>query len=453
MARLADDSAPSTPTLGPQIRALAVPAFFTLVAEPLFLTTDSAIVGHLGVTPLAALGAASAILLSLTGVFVFLAYATTSVVARRLGAGDTEGAIGAGLDGVWLALALGIPLTALTWAAAPAAVGAMSSTPDVVDAGVTYLRNSAFGIPAMLVCLAAQGLLRGLQDTRTPLIVTITGFTLNAGLNAFLVLVLHAGLAGSAIGTTCAQWLMAVALLASIARRVRHVDTRPHLGRVLAAARTGAPILVRTVALRAVLLLTTATAGLFGPGTLAAYQIASTIFTFLTFALDAVAIAAQALVGESLGRGDGERTRDLTATLTRWGWRCGLVAGVVTLVAAPWIPRLFTSDATIMRATTAALVVIAVVSAPSGVLFVHDGVLMGAGDGSFLARAQTALLVAYLPFVWALSASRTLVAGWGPSAPLVAVWVLYALYLLARTVVLDRRRRGTAWMHLDTRGT
>ena len=216
-------------SLGPQIRALAVPAFFTLVAEPLFLMTDSSIVGHLGVTQLAALGAASAVLLSLTGIFVFLAYATTALVARRMGANDEDGAIGAGLDGVWLALALSIPLAAATFAAAPLAVRAMTSAPEVVDAGVTYLRISALGIPAMLVCLAAQGLLRGLQDTRTPLLVTVTGFALNAALNAILVLGLHTGLAGSAAGTTAAQWLMALALLASIGRRaVSYTHLRAH---------------------------------------------------------------------------------------------------------------------------------------------------------------------------------------------------------------------------------
>lgn len=448
MSHISGRTAAPSETLGRQIAVLAVPAFFTLVAEPLFLMTDSSIVGHLGVTPLAALGAASALLLSLTGVFVFLAYATTAVVARRLGADDETGAIEAGLDGVWLALALGIPLALLTAAFARPAVGLMSSAPTVVDAGTTYLRISAAGIPAMLLCLAVQGLLRGLQDTRTPLVVTGLGFVFNAALNATLVLVLHLGLAGSAIGTAVAQWLMAAALLVSVLRRVRHLDLRPHPARVLDAARSGAPILVRTLALRAVLLLTTATAGVFGASTLAAHQIASTLFTFLTFALDAVAIAAQALVGQSLGQGDAGRTRELTSTLTRWGWRSGLVAGALTLAGAWMLPYAFTSDAGIARTTTAALVVIALVSGPCGVLFVHDGVLMGAGDGFFLARTQTVLLLAYAPLVWLLTACESRIIAIGPSAPLVAVWGLYGIYLVARMVLLDRRRRGDAWMHL-----
>lgn len=430
------------------VARLAVPAFFTLVAEPLFLLTDSAVVGHLGTTSLAALGAASAVLLTATGIFVFLAYATTSVVARHIGLDDPEGAVQAGLDGVWLSVALGIPLAGLTALLAEPASRALSGSGgrEVVEAASTYLQLSALGVPAMLISLAAQGLLRGLQDTRTPLWVTGIGFAINAGLNAFLVLVADQGLAGSAIGTVVAQWLMALALLTSILRRTRHVDVRPHPSRVLAAARFGAPLLVRTVALRAVLLLTTASAGWFGATTLAAHQIAMTIFTFLTFALDAIAIAAQALIGESLGRGDVEKTRSLSAVIARWGWNSGVVAGALTLLAAWPAPHLFSTDPSVRRATSFALVVIGLVQPVAGVLFVLDGVLMGAGDGRFLARAQVLLLVAYVPVIALLVRCRGTLAGLDVAAPLVALWLCYCANLVARCVVLERRRRAGVWM-------
>lgn len=430
------------------ITRLAVPAFFTLIAEPLFLLTDSAIVGHLGTTSLAALGAASAILLTATGIFVFLAYATTAVVARHLGGGRRDDAIQAGLDGVWLALALGIPLAGTTALLARPAASAMSGSGGaaVVDQATVYLQVSAIGVPAMLISLAAQGLLRGLQDTRMPLWVTGIGFAVNAALNAFFVLVVGWGLVGSAIGTVVAQWLMAVALLISIVRRTRHLDLRPHPGRVLTAARFGAPLLVRTVALRAVLLLTTATAGIFGATTLAAHQVAMTIFTFLTFALDAIAIAAQALIGESLGRGDHAETRSMSNVIVRWGWYSGAIAGALTLLAAWPAPYLFSGDPSVRRATTAALVVIALVQPAAGVLFVLDGVLMGAGDGPFLAKAQVALLVAYLPLLALVVAGQHWLVGLDVAAPLTALWLCYCLYLAARCVVLERRRRVDAWM-------
>lgn len=440
-----------SPAINRDVARLAVPAFFTLIAEPLFLLTDSAIVGHLGTDALAALGAASTILLTLTGAFVFLAYATTAVVARHVGAGQEDEAVNAGLDGVWLALAIGIPLGALSTLLATPATQALASDASaaVTDAAVTYLHISALGIPAMLLLLAAQGLLRGLQDTRTPLWVTAGGFAVNAGLNAALVLGAHQGIAGSALGTVIAQWLMAAVIMATILRRTRHLDLRPHPARVFAAARFGLPLLVRTLALRAVLLLTTATAARFGATTLAAHQVASTLFTFLTFALDAVAIAAQALVGQALGRGDMTATRRLTDVMVRWGLVSGAVAGGLLLAGAWVLPSLFSGDGAVRHATTCALVVIALTQPAAGVLFVLDGVLMGAGDGVFLARTQVVLLAAYLPVVGAfLAAHHTLASSaWLDGAlPLVVVWGAYCLYLCVRCLVLMRRARSSAWM-------
>src|SRR5689334_25235064 len=109
--------------LNRDILRLAVPALGSLIAEPLFLIVDSAMVGHLGVAPLAGLGIASAVLQTIVGLMVFLAYATTPAVARRLGAGDERGAVAAGVDGVWLALGLGVVLAAAGWFASPALVG------------------------------------------------------------------------------------------------------------------------------------------------------------------------------------------------------------------------------------------------------------------------------------------------------------------------------------------
>ena len=425
------------------IARLAIPAFFTLVAEPLFLLVDSAIIGHLGAEPLAALGVASTLLLSITGIFVFLAYATTAVVARALGAQDPTAAIRAGFDGVWLAVAVSVPL-ALVTALAAHPLSAALGTEALAPAAATYLRVSALGLPAMLVSLAVQGLLRGVQDTRTPLAATSVGFTLNAGLNAFLVLGLGWGLAGSAAGTVIAQWLMCLFMVAAVLRRTDSVPLRPHPARVLAAARFGLPLFIRTLALRGVLLLTTAVAANLGTLVMAAHQITSTVFSFLSFALDALAIAAQALTGEALGRGDRQLVRSTTQRFIRLGWIWGAVAGLI-LGAVAWVlPAAFTTDPDVRHATTAALLVLALAQPCSGVLFVLDGVLMGAGDGVFLAKAQLAVLTLYLPLAAAVFAlSDHLTAPWQGAT---AVWLIYSAYLVMRWAALARRARRDAWM-------
>jgi putative MATE family efflux protein len=300
----------------------------------------------------------------------------------------------------------------------------------------------------MLVMMAATGVLRGLQDTRTPLVVALVGFTTNIALNALFVLGLGWGIAGSAAGTVIAQTGMAVTLVAVVLRGVRGtsgarephgaagVRLRPHPLRVLAAARLGVPLLVRTLALRGVLLLTTWAAAAGGDVPLAAYQVSSTVWTLLTFALDALAIAAQALTGRALGAGDAAGARELTALMVRWGVAGGVVLGALVLAAAPVVPALFTSDPAVRSALAGALVVVALQQPLSGLVFVLDGVLIGAGDGRWLAGAQVLLLVAYLPVALVVRTQGLSAAG---------LWIGFAVFMALRGLALSWRARSEAW--------
>ena len=222
-----------------------------------------------------------------------------------MGAGDRRAALRQGLDGLWLAACLGVPLAAAGLLLAPAAVALFGATPEVAVQAVTYLRWSLPGVPAMLVVLAATGVLRGLLDTRTPLVVAGAGAALNALLNLVLVHGVHLGIAGSALGTATTQVLMAVAVGAVVVRGARAGGVRlaPDLPGVRGAARAGGPLLVRTLALRAALLVTTYAATAAGPARLVGPQVVSSIWFLLALALDALAIAAQALTGHSAGGG------------------------------------------------------------------------------------------------------------------------------------------------------
>ncbi len=428
-----------------EIVSLAVPAFLALVAEPIFLAADSAIVGHLGTIPLAGLGVAGSVLTAAAGVFVFLAYATTSVVARALGAGSPTTAITAGLDGLWLALGLGT-LAAIAAAATAdpltAAFGASSATGEQAT---VYLRIGALGLPSMLVLLAVTGALRGLLDTRTPMVVAVAGFSLNIALNLVFIHGLHWGIAGSAWGTVIAQTAMALALTAVLLRKARatHAPLRPHPGRVLAAARHGIPLVVRTLALRGAILLTVWAAAVLGDAPLAAHQIAATVWTFLAFALDALAIAAQAVVGRDLGAGRVEQARAVMRTLLRWGLLFGLAVGVLTAATASVLPRLFSSDPAVIGYAVPALLVVAVGQVVSGYVFVADGVLMGAGDFRYLAWAMVMTLAAYSPIVLFIRALGV----WGePGRVLVLLWGGYVAFMLGRAGSLAVRLRGDRWL-------
>ena len=433
-----------------EILRLAVPAFLALVAEPLFLLADSAIIGHLGTVQLAGLGVASAALVTAANVFVFLAYGTTALVARHVGAGSERAAVAAGVDGLWLALVLGLATAAVVGLAASPVAAVFGASPAAHAQAVTYLRVSAAGIPGMLLVLAGTGVLRGLQDTRTPLVTSVVGFSANIALNLALVYGLGLGVAGSALGTVLAQTGMAAGLVLVVTRRARGLGTRlkPHPARVLQAAAHGAPLLVRTLALRAVLLLTTWVAAGMGDVTLAAYQVSATIWSFLTFALDALAIAAQAMTGKALGAGDLASARSATTTMVRWGAGGGAVLGVVVLALHTVLPGLFTSDPAVQSTLAAALVLVALTQPVSGVVFVLDGVLIGAGDGRWLARAQVVLLALYLPVMLRLHAAGPIPGSGSDSLlrSMTVLWTAFGGFMIGRAALLWWRGRSDAWM-------
>jgi len=418
---------------------LAVPAFGALVAEPLFVMADSAIVGHLGTAQLAGLGVASALLMTAVSVFVFLAYATTAAVARRVGAGDLQAAIRQGMDGIWLALLIGATVIAVVLPSAPALINLFGASDTAAPYATTYLRISSLGIPAMLVVLAATGVLRGLQNTKTPLYVAITGFVANGVLNLALVYGADLGIAGSAWGTVIAQWGMAAVYLVVVVRGARRhgASLRPDATGIRASAQAGAPLLVRTLSLRAILLIATAVAARLGDADIAAHQIILSLWSLLALALDAIAIAGQAIIGRYLGADDPQGARAACRRMVQWGIAAGVVLGPLVILSRPLFLSLFTSDSTVKDTALPALIIVALSQPICGVVFVLDGVLMGAGDGPYLAGAMLVTLAVFVPVA-------LLVPAFG--AGLTALWGAMTLMMTVRMLTLLLRTRSGRWV-------
>ncbi|NML54071.1 MATE family efflux transporter [Streptomyces sp. R302] len=436
--------APTSSTATPrrhdrEILSLALPAFGALVAEPLFLMVDSAIVGHLGTPQLAGLAIAGALLSTFVSVFVFLAYATTAAVARRVGAGDLPSALRQGIDGIWLALLLGLALVAVTLPTAPWLVEAFGASDTAAPHATTYLRISLLGIPAMLIVLAATGVLRGLQDTRTPLYVAIGGFAANGALNVGLVYGAGLGIAGSAWGTVIAQCCMAAAYLVVVVRGARRhgASLRPDAAGIRASAQAGVPLLVRTLSLRAVLMIATVVAARLGDTEVAAHQIILSLWSLMAFALDAIAIAGQAIIGRYLGADDAEGARQVCRRMVQWGVVSGVVLGLLLVLTRPLFIPLFTGDPAVRSTLLPALLVVALSQPISGVVFVLDGVLMGAGDGPYLAWAMLLTLAVFAPVALLVP-----VLGGG----LTALWWAMTLMMTVRMATLWYRMRSGRWI-------
>lgn len=442
----ADKSKTSSPSLAKQILVLAVPALGALIAEPLFLMADSAIVGHLGVAELAGAALGTTVLHTAVGLMIFLAYATTPAVARAIGAGQLSKAMAAGRDGMWFAVALGVLLSLAGFIFARPLVRLLGGEGQSLEFAVDYIVYSMPGLTAMLLVLAATGVLRGMQDTKTPLVVATAGFGLNIVLNFVFVYGLHMSVAGAALGTSIAQWLMALVYLWMLVPRIREakIALRPSWAGFISTGQVGSWLMLRNLTMRAALLLTVVVATNSGQLTLASHQLVFTIFSFLAFALDALAIAAQALIGKELGAGDASQVRQLTGLMSRWGIYFGIFTGLL-LFATSWVfPMLFTPDTEVQRLTTIGLWILALSQPLCGLVFVLDGVLIGAGDAKYLGIVGAVNLVVYLPMLWAVQHFAT-----DPQSAILWIWVAFALgYMLVRSITLGLRARGDVWMRL-----
>lgn len=423
-----------------RILALGVPALATVLLEPLYTVVDTAIVGHLGTAPLGGLALASTVLNTSFWVFNFLSFGTTSRVAFLTGRRDGRGAAAVASQGFWLCGCIGIPVALLLAFASRSIAGVMGGQGDVLRAAVTYLRISAVGTPFVLLSLVGNGYLRGVADTRTPLRVVAAANAGNLVLEVVLVYGLHLGVAGSAWGTVAAQVFAAAWFAVLVGRRVTATGARlrPIAREMRRLVVVGRHLFVRTGALLATLTLATSVAARLGAVTLAAHQVALQVWLFVTIGFDGLAIPAQTITGTLLGEGSTDESRAYGRRLCVLGLWSGTAVGAVIVAVSGVLPHVFTNNAHVAHQATVALVAVGLLQAPDAVLFVLDGVLMGASDFRFLQASTVAGLIGFLPVGAAvLTWHRLGIAG---------LWLGLAVWLLLRLAVNAARFRGSAWI-------
>jgi putative MATE family efflux protein len=421
-----------------RILALAVPATGALLADPLLGLVDTAVAGRLGAEPLAALGVGVAVLATVSWVFNFLVYGTTAAVARAVGAGDREVAGRRVAHAGWAALGIGVVVGVIIWVAAEPMLLAMGAVPEIVAPAVTYIRIRAFGVAALLLTYVGHGAFRGVSDTRTPLVVAVGGNVLNGGLDVMLVFGLGLGLAGIAWATVAAEILMALVFIVLVRRvglplRGHGVPGAAEVRELVAVSRD---LFVRTGALVGALLVVTAAAARTGAVTTAAHQILWQVWVTVSLLLDGLAIAGQAMVGTALGRGDVEEARATARTLALWGLLGGGAAAVLLLAVSGPAPRLLTDEARVLAAVAGVWWLAMGGHVMNGLVFVLDGVLMGAGDFAYL-RTWTALAAV----VAAGGAQLAVTLGGG----LLWMWIAIQLMMAVRLASVVIRLRGTDW--------
>jgi putative MATE family efflux protein len=431
------DSAPSLR----RVANLALPALVVLAAEPLYVLVDTTVIGHLGRTPLAALAVGGSIMSFAAWLGTVLAYGTTGRAARRFGAGQRAAAVEEGVQASWLALAGGLTIVlVLELGAGTLARAIAGGNASVAEAGAHWLRIAALGAPGLMLTTAGNGWLRGVQDTRRPLRYVLAANVVSAVLCPVLVYPLHFGLTGSAIANVCAQTVSgALFVRALVAEGVSVRPQLPVIGRQLV---LGRDLLRRGAAFQACFLSAAAVAARFGAAALAAHQIALQLWMFCALALDAVAIAAQSLIGAALG---GSRAADawwLARRIALIGGVCGLAFAVLIAAVAPALPAWFGVDAEVYRQAMRAWWWFVAMQPLAGVVFALDGVLIGAGDIKYMRNLTlVSALAGFLPAIWL---ALVLHVGLG------GVWAGLTLFIVLRLVLLLTRLRSGRWAVVGT---
>ncbi|GAA1480485.1 MATE family efflux transporter [Gordonia sinesedis] len=437
-----------------RIGTLTVSALAVLIAPPLYLLLDLAVVGRLGGTELAALAVATLVLAVISTQLTFLSYGTTARSARRFGAGDRAGAIAEGVQASWIALVVGVTIVAAAWVLAPTVLGLLvgdssPAAPVVADDAVGWLRIAVFGVPMILASMAGNGWMRGVQDTRRPVVFVVAGLAIAAVLVVGLVHGIgffpRLGLDGSAVANVIGQSVSGILFVAWLIRetlrgrqaRSRWSLLRPRWAVIGAQLRMARDLVVRSLSFQICFLSAAAVAARFGVADVAAHQLVLQLWEFMSLFLDSVAIAAQALVGAALGAGSVAVARTVARRVTVVSVIAAVAMAALFAAGASVLPRVFTTDQDVLDAIGVPWWFFVAMLPIAGVVFALDGVLLGSGDAAFLRTATLiAALAGFLPLIW-----LSLVFDWG----LAGIWTGLVVFMLVRLVTVGWRMRSGRW--------
>lgn len=441
---MADSPEQPAPATGRRIAGLALPALGVLAAEPLYLLFDLAVVGRLGALALAGLAIGGLVLALVSSQLTFLSYGTTARAARFFGAGDRRAAVGEGVQATWLAIGLGLVVVAAVQAAAVPLLAVIADGGEIAEEALPWLRIAILGAPAILISLAGNGWMRGVQDTARPLRYVVSGFAVSAVLCPLLVYgwlgLPRMELAGSAVANVVGQWLAAVMFCRALL--VERVALRIDFAVLRAQVVMGRDLVVRTLAFQACFVSAAAVAARFGAAAVAAHQVVLQLWSFLALVLDSLAIAAQSLVGAALGAGQLAHAKSVAWRVTVVSTLGAAVLAAAFAVGSSALPALFTSDRSVLDEIGVPWWFLVAQLPVAGVVFALDGVLLGAGDARFMRNATLAsALIGFLPLVW-----MSLAFGWG----LLGIWSGLTTFMVLRLVFVGWRACSGRWLVAGT---
>ncbi|MFJ3176718.1 MATE family efflux transporter [Streptomyces roseus] len=406
---------------------LALPALAVQAAAQSSVLVNAAVVGRLGIAPLASLAVGGAVLAVVGGLSTMLAHGTTGRAARWHGADVPAAAAVEGVQAAWLALSVGVATTVAVQIGAQPLAQVLAGGPGEVAAGAAlWLRVASLGVPGSLLTMAGIGWMRGVQDTRRPLVYTVEASVLSTVLCLILVHPLELGLLGSAVSAAAAQTLSGAMCVRALAGE--GVELRPRGELIRSQLAFGRNLFLRDVAFQVCFISAAVVAARLGPAALGAHHVVLKLWLFCILALESVAIAAQSLIGADLGAGQSSQARGTALLVGLLGGVCGLGFAVVLGAGATGLVGLFTTDRAVLNQALAAWPWLVIMLPLAGVVLALEGVLTGAGDLKYLRNLSlVSVLGVFLPAIWL---THTLHLGLG------GIWVGLTLFFALRLVAL-----------------
>lgn len=443
-----DGPAPGSDSYDPTSRRiirLSLSALVVLVAEPLYLMLDLAVVGRLGGLDLAALGVGVLVLSVVSTQLTFLSYGTTARAAQKFGAGDRSGAVFEGLQATWIAVGVGVAIVAVVQAGAPWILSALTGDGAIAAEATSWLRIAVWGVPLILLSMAGNGWMRGVQDTRRPIVYVVAGLGISAILCPMLVHGLLGapalGLEGSAVSNVVGQSIAGVLFAVRVWRENSRLRSArgllPDAVIIRAQLVLGRDLIVRSLSFQICFLSAAAVASRFGVAAVASHQLVLQLWNFVALLLDSFAIAAQALIGAALGAGAIPAAWHVTRRVAAWSLGVSVILAIGFAAGSAVVPRLFTSDADVLDTIGTPWWFFVAMLPIAGIVFALDGVLLGSADAAFLRTATlVSALVGFLPLIW-----LSLIFDWG----LAGIWTGLIVFMLLRLITVGWRVWGGKW--------
>jgi MATE family multidrug resistance protein len=433
-----------------QVWKLAYPAILTMVSQTVMWTVDSAMVGHVGKTELAAVGLGGILVFTLYAFFIGLTSAVNTFVAQSYGAGDYRKC---GLylwQGLYVSLAAAAVIYAVR-ALSPQIVNLLRPDEPVRPLTLTYIQIRMLSAPFFLIYYTFSHFYRGIGDTVTPLKVLLVAHAVNV-IGDYLLIFGNGpfpamGVAGAAWATSLANVVAAVIFCGlATTRRMRKRygafdQKRPRAGELARLFRIGLPIAVHFFLDMGSFLVFSAYIGRMGTGALAVNQIAIQILALSFMPCQGFAIAATTLMGQYIGAGHSRLAmKSAYASLGLGLLYAGFIA-VLCLSIPEQLVRIFNSDAEVVRMGRTVLYWAALFQAFDAVQFISDGALRGAGD----TRVPMLIIVGA---AWLLFLPLAYLFGTVLGGGVVGAWAGATIYIVVVGVAMFVRLRTGAWRHV-----